>query len=101
DVILKFAESIDSHKTKLLSSSSSTKNKNLNIERSQDELQEMIDFIERIIGKIAVSPPLVPKPTPEIPEDYTNVEHIRMLEAVKGVMKEVKRIGKPLKAWIE
>jgi hypothetical protein len=68
---------------------------------SSEKLIRMLDFLGRLITEIKQADSLVPKPTEQIPENFTNDEHARMVEAVKAVFQESKRLGKPFMAWVE
>jgi hypothetical protein len=57
--------------------------------------------MEHLGRKIKQSDPLVPEPSIEFPENYTNDEHLRMLNAVSTVFREAIRLEQPFKAWVE
>jgi len=44
---------------------------------------------------------LVPAATDEVPDRYSNEEHVHMLNAVSAVLRESIRLGQPFRAWSE
>jgi hypothetical protein len=104
-VILQFARSIDLEFGGSLEAYSKMQNslnfKEHEVNLSSEKLIRMLDFLGRLITEIKQADSLVPKPTEQIPENFTNDEHARMVEAVKAVFQESKRLGKPFMAWVE
>lgn len=68
---------------------------------SQEELQSLIQFIETLAAQIERAEPLVLEATVEIPDTYTNEEHVRMLNAAAAVFREAIRSKQPFRAWSE
>ena len=96
DAVLDFAETIDAEKTETLRRYSCTPDEGTLPPR--DELQEMLNFIQRLERAISESPPLVPEANELFPENYPNFEHSNMLEAVAAVLSESQRLHEPFKA---
>lgn len=68
---------------------------------SSEKTQAMYEGLKKLCVLISQSEPLTPKVTDEIPEDYTNEEHIRMIEAVIAVIEESQRIGEMFDSYID
>lgn len=66
-----------------------------------DQVREVVAFIARLQQEIAQAAPLVPIATEEVPDEYENEEHIRMLDAVAAVFRESLRLGEPFNAWLD
>lgn len=103
DVILNFAKELDLEKGELLvlCSASLDDNDNDYVHVPNKVLEDIIHFIEKLSQAITVAPPLVPQPTEDIPDDYINEEHVRMLTAVSEVLKESLLLQQPFRAWVE
>ena len=65
------------------------------------ETAAVLDFVDRLASIIESAPPLVPEATDELPDTYTNAEHINMLRDVAAVLTEAQRLGEPYEAWVE
>lgn len=101
DLLIEVAKMIDPAKAQMLESCSTSLKQDLTVYRSKSELLRLIDFVDNLAAHIASIPPLIPEPSEIYPEDYTNDEHVRMLLAVRTVLSEAARLGRPFLAWIE
>ena len=103
ELILDFADTIDSLNAQKLRSLSfpNEENEYSYIYVSLELLKEILLFMEKLADKIKKASPLVPYPTEEIPDEYTNEEHIRMLNAVGAVFQETIKLKQPFRAWRE
>ncbi|WP_019867403.1 hypothetical protein [Methylovulum miyakonense] len=103
DLILDFGEHLDANNTERLRSFSCSENNDPNdyIYALPEELETLVKFIENLADQISHSPPLVPEATEEIPDEYVNEEHVRMLKAVASVFRESLRLHQHFRAWIE
>lgn len=84
EVILDFAERLDAERTKTLRRYAYPENGR--ILPPPEELDAMLAFIGELQEAIQRAPALVPTTTELFPEDYTNEEHARMLQAVAAVL---------------
>jgi hypothetical protein len=71
------------------------------IHASAEELQRVVALLASIADRLRASPPLVSEPTDGVPEDYSNEEYCRMLEAVAAVLREALRLQRPFRAWVD
>lgn len=103
NLILRFAESLDQDKAEKLDAYSwaADNNEYDNIYASTEELEQLLIFIEELSRKIELADPLVPEATEEVPDEYVNEEHMRMLNAVATVFRESIRLRQPFRAWVE
>ena len=103
DLILDFGEHFDAQSTEKLRSFSYAGDNNPNdyIYASQEEVESLILFLGDLANEIRHSPPLVPEATKEVPDEYVNEEHVRMLKAVATVFRESLCLQQPFRAWIE
>jgi|SRR6476661_10187962 len=103
NLILCFAESLDQDKAEKLDAYSwaADNNEYDNIYASTEELEQLLVFIEELSRKIELADPLVPEATEEVPDEYVNEEHMRMLNAVAAVFRESIRLRQPFRAWVE
>lgn len=93
DVILDFAEKLNAEKTQTLRRYSYPREGR--ILPPTDELEATLAFIRDLQEEILKAPPLVPDASDLFPENFPNEEHVRMLEAVVGVLLEARRLGQP------
>ncbi len=104
-VVLQFARSIDLELANSLEAYSriqySLNFKDHEVHLTSEQMFTMLDFLSRLQSEIKQADPLVPEPTDRIPENFTNDEHVRMVEAVTAVFQESKRLSKPFTAWVE
>jgi hypothetical protein len=103
NLILHFAESLDQDKAEKLDAYSwaADNNEYNNIYLSKEELEQLLVFIEELSRKIELADPLVPEATEEVPDEYVNEEHVRMLNAVAAVFRESIRLRQPFRAWVD
>jgi hypothetical protein len=103
NLILRFGESLDQDKAEKLDAYSwaADNNEYDNIYASTEELEQLVIFIEELSRKIELADPLVPEATEEVPDEYVNEEHMRMLNAVVTVFRESIRLRQPFRAWVE
>jgi hypothetical protein len=103
NLILGFGESLDQDKAEKLDAYSwaADNNEYDNIYASTEELEQLLVFIEELSRKIELADPLVPEATEEVPEEYVNEEHMRMLNAVAAVFRESIRLRQPFRAWVD
>jgi hypothetical protein len=103
NLILRFGESLDQDKAEKLDAYSwaADNNEYDNIYASTEELEQLLIFIEELSRKIELADPLVPEATEEVPDEYVNEEHMRMLNAVVTVFRESIRLRQPFRAWVE
>jgi hypothetical protein len=103
NLILRFGESLDPDKAEKLDAYSwaADNNEYDNIYASTEELEQLLIFIEELSRKIELADPLVPEATEEVPDEYVNEEHMRMLNAVVTVFRESIRLRQPFRAWVE
>jgi hypothetical protein len=103
NLILHFAESLDQDKAEKLDAYSwaADNNEYNNIYVSKEELEQLLVFIEELSRKIELADPLVPEATEEVPDEYVNEEHVRMLNAVAAVFRESIRLRQPFRAWVD
>jgi hypothetical protein len=71
------------------------------VDCSHEELEQVLQFVDRLSREIERAEPLVPVATDEVPDRYPNEEHVRMLNAVAAVFRESMRVGQPFRAWSE
>lgn len=71
------------------------------VRTSADGLRAASAFLERLKGAVLQADPLVPAATEQIPDEYENDEHARMLDAVRAVFLEALQTGQPFRAWVE
>jgi hypothetical protein len=95
-VIVQHAEQLDAERAALLRRYAYPPERRLLL--PPQELDAALHFIGELAGSILAAAPLVPEVSEEFPEDYTNVEHARMLEAVAAVLREARRRGEPFEA---
>lgn len=104
-VVLQFARSIDLEMANSLEAYSrihhSLNFKEHEVALSDEEMGMMINFLQRLQDEIERADTLVPEPTDTIPENFTNDEHARMVEAVTAVFQESKRLGQAFTAWVD
>ncbi len=105
EVIIDYSKSIDLELSEKLNMSSFS-NKNDGefdyVYICPEELNFLLDFIEKIMLSIEKSKKLIhSKSTDEMPDVYENIEYIRMLEAVSAVFRESVNQRLPYRAWIE
>ena len=102
-LILDFADHLDAEKTEKLRSFSyaADGNSSDHIRASPEELESSLQFLDALANEIGRSPPLVPEATEEVPDEYVNEEHVRMLSAVGTVLRESLRLQQPFRAWVE
>ena len=102
-LILSFAESLNQDKAEKLDAYSwATDNNEYNyIYVSTQELESLLVFMEELGRKIELADPLVPEATEEVPDEYVNEEHVRMLNAVAAVFQESIRLHQPFRAWVD
>ncbi len=65
---------------------------------TEEELEAVTEFLREVQHHIKKAPPLVPEVTEEIPENFENEEHVRMIDAVIAVFEEAKRRQLPFEA---
>ena len=68
---------------------------------SSEKTQTMYEGLKQLCILIDKSEPLTPEVSNEIPEDYTNQEHIRMIEAVIAVIEESRKMGEMFDSYID
>jgi hypothetical protein len=100
-LLLKFAATVNPSAAGLLEQSSTPESHDDRVELSDELLDRLSTFLDELLDALQGAPPLVPAPTEEILEDYTNDEYGRMLAALKAVIAESRRLGLPFEAWIE
>ena len=64
-------------------------------------LGPLVAFLRQVKVAIGLAPPLVPEATEDVPDELTNDEHARMIEAVSAVFEEAQRLQQPFRAWNE
>ncbi|MDQ2808503.1 MAG: hypothetical protein M3Z04_16580 [Chloroflexota bacterium] len=104
NLIWDFAQRIDPQQAQLLDQATYLTNADSHTEAialSPDQVQTLLTFIARLQDEIAQAAPLVPIATEEVPDEYENEEHIRMLAAVAAVFRESLRLGEPFNAWLD
>src|SRR5262245_7043128 len=98
ELILKFAKGLNIQKANALASYSKPQDyfkHGDTIHVSSEELISIVEFMKHLTLEIAKADPLAPEPTREYPENYTNDEHVRMLNAVAAVFQESLRLHRP------
>jgi hypothetical protein len=102
-VIVDFAASIDPTAAEWLDeiSTSSDPEHDHYVRLSAQDAERLLAFLRRLGEAIETAEPLVPKATDEVPDEFVNDEHVRMLEAVSAVIAEATRRGEPFRAWKE
>lgn len=96
EVILAFAAEVDESDAEMLRELSyRPREEPLPLE---EELEDAIGFLRELQHHIKKAPPLVPEVTEEIPENFENQEHVRMIDAVVAVLEEAKRKQLPFEA---
>jgi hypothetical protein len=93
EVILDFAEKLDSEKTQRLRDYSYPTDRCVLPHAEEHEV--MMKFIRYLQGELLGAPPLVPEPNALFPENFPNEDHAQMLEAVAAVLVEAQRLGLP------
>lgn len=103
NLILSFAKSLDSDKAEKLDvySWATDNNEYDYIYASAEELESLLVFMKELGRKIELAEPLVPEATEEVPDEYVNEEHVRMLNAVAAVFQESIRLRQPFRAWVD
>ena len=103
NLILNFAEALDQNKAEQLDTYSwaADDNEYDYIYASTETLESLLVFMEELGRKIELAEPLVPEATEEVPDEYVNEEHIRMLKAVASVFRESIRLRQPFRAWVD
>jgi hypothetical protein len=71
------------------------------IQLDEEQTAEILQFVDTLVSMIEAGPPLVPEATEDLPDAYTNAEHINMLRNVAAVLAESQRLGEPYEAWVE
>ena len=98
NLILDFAQRIDPQQARVLDQATYLTHADSasdTIALSSDQVRELVAFIARLQQEI------VPVATEEVPDEYENEEHIRMLAAVAAVFRESLRLGEPFNAWLD
>ena len=98
-VILDFAQSYDAARAEELQKFALPVGGS--VSASRQALEDMQRFLAELKERILQSPPLTPEATEEIPEDYANDEHGRMLDAIAAVLEVAKQTGQPFTAGSE
>ncbi|MEQ9548986.1 MAG: hypothetical protein RIM23_05135 [Coleofasciculus sp. G3-WIS-01] len=103
NLILNFAERLDLDKAEKLDGYSwaADNNEYDYIYASAEDLESLLVFMEELGRKLELADPLVPKATEEVPDEYVNEEHLRMLNAVAVIFRESIRLRQPFRAWVE
>lgn len=71
------------------------------VRATPDELRALHDFLGTAASALVAAPPLVPAPTADVPDAYSNEEHARMVVAARAAVHAAMGSGEPLRAWIE
>jgi hypothetical protein len=102
-LILDFAESMNRELSDELRATSvaGDGNQDDEIRIPHARLAPLVAFMRQVRDAILTAPPIVPEPTEDVPDDFTNDEHARMLEAVSSVFEEAQRLRQPFRAWVE
>jgi hypothetical protein len=100
-LLLKFAATANPPAANLLEQCSTSIDRDDRVTLSDEILDRLSAFLDQLMETLKSAPPLAPAPTAEILEDYTNDEYVRMLEALKAVITESRRLNMPFEAWIE
>jgi hypothetical protein len=99
EVILDFAEKVSLEKTELLRKYAYPEGGR--ILPPPEALDAVLAFIAELQEAILKAPPLVPEITEVLLEDYTNDEHVRMLQAVAAVLSEARRLQQPFEGDVD
>ena len=94
DLILDFAEKLDTDKAQILRRYAYPPNTRWLLPPTE-ELESMLVFLKHLQEEILKAPPFVTEPSDRYPEDFPNDEHVRMVDAVVAVLLEVRRLGQP------
>ena len=103
-LIIDFSKQFDLNLGHLLDECSNVKFLSTNKDEvllSDETLNTLLLFIKEIQLEILKADELVPGPTEELPDDYTNAEYAKMLEAVGCVFEEAKKLKKAVRAWVD
>ena len=103
ELMLDFAEPRSYDQVEKLRSflSAASDNEDYYIYASAEELASLIKWMEELEQAIMAAPTLVPEATEEIPDEYSNEEHVRMLRAVRAVWREAIYLEKHCQYWLE
>jgi hypothetical protein len=101
ELVLDFGAGFDPDQAQALRDMSWSRAPDSTVQVSTDALRSAAAFLERLQAAVLKAEPLVPVATEDIPDEYENEEHARMLAAVDAVLRESLRTGQPFKAWVE
>lgn len=68
---------------------------------SDEKTQRLLSGLEQLCLLINEAEPLVPEASDEFPEDYSNSEHIRMIQAVIAVVEESIRSQEMFDSYVD
>jgi hypothetical protein len=102
-LILAFASSTNQALANELCSYSTAPDNNADDEISVtfEHLGAITSFMKQLSNAVRAAPPLVEQATEEIPDEFTNDEHARMIDAVAAVLEEANLLRQPFRAWVE
>lgn len=100
EAILAFGETLDADAGERLSDLGGWSEPE-KIKRDPDELKRTVEFLERLERELEQAPPLVPEPTEDQPEAFSNAALAQMTRDVRRVLEEAVRLGEPFEAWVE
>jgi hypothetical protein len=99
--ILAFAATLDPIKAGIVASYAYSSDPHDVIDVPSEQLDQSSKFLTEVRASLEHAEPLEPEPTEEMPENFTNHEIARMIEAVLSVLQEAGRLRQPFRAWSE
>jgi len=100
-LILQFASMLDHRLSDELNSYSTPIDNNPTDEVpvALERLSIMVDFLGQVRESLRDAPPLVREASDEVPDELTNEEHVRMIDAIAAVLRESMDLRQPFMAW--
>jgi hypothetical protein len=99
--ILIFARTVDPVKADIIAAYACSSDPRDVVHVAIAELVSSLEFMSLVRVSLTSAAPLEPEPTEELPENFTNDEIARMVDAIRAVLGEAVRLRAPFRAWVE